>query len=157
LTDLPNRRLLVDRLEQAIARAERSGGSVAVLLLDLDGFKQVNDLYGHRMGDRALQAIVRRLKLRIRASDTLARTGGDEFTVVSENIGDDKSDGLIAALENALSTPCDVDGKNIQTGVSIGAAMYPRDGRTPDELCAAADEAMYAVKRSVRRMGTYPG
>ena len=157
LTDLPNRRLLVDRLEQAIVRAERSGGRVAVLLLDLDGFKQVNDLYGHRMGDRALQAIVRRLKARMRATDTLARTGGDEFTVVSEMTGGDKGEGLIAALENALNTPCEVDGKIIQTGVSIGAALYPRDGRTSDQLCAAADEAMYAVKRSVRRMGVYPG
>ncbi len=157
LTDLPNRRLLLDRLGQAIARAERSGGTVAVLLLDLDGFKQVNDLYGHRMGDRALQAIVRRLKARMRATDTLARTGGDEFTVVSEITGEDKGEGLIAALENALNTPCDVDGKAIQTGVSIGAALYPRDGRSSDQLCAAADEAMYAVKRSVPRLGAYPG
>ena len=150
LTGLPNRRLLEDRLEQALAHAARAGRKVAVLLLDLDRFKEVNDTYGHRIGDLALQQVVLRLSSRLRASDTLARSGGDEFTVVSDVSDEHGADILLSALESALAVPLKVEGQFIQTGVSIGVALYPDHGHSPDELRAAADHAMYIAKRGAR-------
>ena len=105
LTGLPNRRLLDDRLDQALAHARRVGSKVAVLLLDLDHFKEVNDTFGHRVGDMTLQAVVGQLSRRIRSSDTLARSGGDEFTVVSEVADAQGAAALAAALDSALSAP----------------------------------------------------
>jgi diguanylate cyclase (GGDEF)-like protein len=150
LTGLPNRRLLEDRLERALAHAARAGRKVAVLLLDLDRFKEVNDTYGHRIGDLALQQVVLRLSSRMRASDTLARSGGDEFTVVSDVSDEHGADILLSALESALAVPLKVEGQFIQTGVSIGVALYPDHGHSPDELRAAADHAMYIAKRGAR-------
>ena len=150
LTGLPNRRLLEDRLEQALAHAARAGRKVAVLLLDLDRFKEVNDTYGHRIGDLALQQVVLRLSSRMRASDTLARSGGDEFTVVSDVSDEHGADILLSALESALAVPLKVEGQFIQTGVSIGVALYSDHGHSPDELRAAADHAMYIAKRGAR-------
>jgi diguanylate cyclase (GGDEF)-like protein len=150
LTGLPNRRLLEDRLEQALAHAARAGNKVAVLLLDLDRFKEVNDTYGHRIGDLALQQVVLRLSSRMRASDTLARSGGDEFTMVSDVSDEHGADILLSALESALAVPLKVEGQFIQTGVSIGVALYPDHGHSPDELRAAADHAMYIAKRGAR-------
>ena len=147
LTGLPNRRLLRDRLLQALAHADRAGHKVAVLLLDLDDFKEVNDTFGHRIGDAALQQVVARLSSRMRAADTLARTGGDEFTVVSEVTTPQGAQTLVSALESALVIPLKVEGKLVRTGISIGYALYPEDGTDPVELCAAADKAMYASKR----------
>ena len=150
LTGLPNRRLLEDRLEQALAHAARGGHKVAVLLIDLDRFKEVNDTFGHRIGDLALQQVVLRLSSRMRASDTLARSGGDEFTVVSNVSDEHGAEILISALESALATPLKVEGHSIQTGLSIGVALYPDHGHSPDELHAAADRAMYLAKRGAR-------
>jgi diguanylate cyclase len=154
LTGLPNRRLLEDRLERALAQADRTGDNVAVLQLDLDHFKEVNDTFGHHVGDLALQEIVRRLASRMRASDTLARSGGDEFTVVSTVADTTGADVLVSDLESALSAPINIEGKLLQAGLSIGVAVYPKDGRNPDELHAAADEAMYVAKRAARGSGT---
>jgi diguanylate cyclase (GGDEF)-like protein len=150
LTGLPNRRLMDDRLDQAIAHADRTGSKVAVLLLDLDRFKEVNDDFGHRVGDLALQEVVSRLAGRIRASDTLARSGGDEFTLVSYVADADGARALVSSLEAALSTPIWVDGRQVQTGLSVGLALYPDDSRNPDQLHATADRAMYAAKRASR-------
>jgi diguanylate cyclase (GGDEF)-like protein len=147
LTGLPNRRLLHDRLTQALARAERTGCKVAVLLLDIDDFKEINDTFGHRIGDAALQQVVARLASRMRASDTLARTGGDEFTIVSEIATAEGAQSLASAMESALVQPLSVEGKLMRTGVSAGYALYPDDGADPTELCAAADKAMYVSKR----------
>jgi diguanylate cyclase (GGDEF)-like protein len=153
LTGLPNRRLLEDRLEQALARASRKGNKVAVLLLDLDHFKQVNDTYGHRIGDLTLQQVVTRLASRMRVSDTLARSGGDEFTVVSDVSDAAGAQVLVATLEMAFTVPFKLEGKIVHTGLSIGLALYPDDGRTPDDLYAAADQAMYVSKRASRSAG----
>ncbi len=150
LTGLPNRRLLQDRLAQAMAHADRATRKVAVLLLDLDDFKEVNDTFGHRIGDSALQQVVSRLSSRMRASDTLARTGGDEFTVISEVTNEQGAQTLVSALESALVLPLKVEGKLVRTGVSIGFALYPDDGSDPVELCATADRAMYVSKRGSR-------
>lgn len=150
LTGLPNRRLLEDRLQQAIAHAQRTGYKVAVLLIDLDRFKEVNDTFGHRIGDMALREVVQRLISRMRASDTLARSGGDEFTVISDVADERGADVLVSALESALLVPLKLEGHLISTGMSIGSALFPDEGTTPDELYAAADRAMYIAKRGNR-------
>jgi diguanylate cyclase (GGDEF)-like protein len=157
LTGLPNRRLLQDRLLQAMAHADRATHKVAILLLDLDDFKEVNDTFGHRIGDSALQQVVARLSSRMRASDTLARTGGDEFTVISEVTNQQGARTLVSALESALVLPLKVEGKLVRTGVSIGFALYPDDGTDPVELCASADRAMYATKRGSRSLRSSAG
>jgi diguanylate cyclase len=157
LTGLPNRRLLQDRLVQALAHADRVGHKVAVLLLDLDDFKEVNDTFGHRVGDAALQQVVTRLASRMRASDTLARTGGDEFTIVSEVTAPHGAETLVAALESALILPFKVDGRLVCTGVSIGCALYPENGTDPVTLCSAADKAMYDSKRMTRSLKAAAG
>ena len=153
LTGLPNRRLLEDRLEQALSRASRKGNKVAVLLLDLDHFKEVNDTFGHRIGDLTLQQVVTRLASRMRASDTLARSGGDEFTVVSDVLDSEGAAILVSNLEMAFTVPFKLEGRLIHTGLSIGLALYPDDGTTPDQLYAAADQAMYVSKRASRATG----
>jgi len=150
LTGIPNRRLLEDRLEQALARADRQHHKVAVLALDLDNFKDVNDTFGHRMGDLVLTTVVARVKTRLRASDTFARTGGDEFTVVADVADATGAQILASALELAFALPFIVDEKPAPIGASIGVALYPDHGRTPDELRAAADKVMYLAKRSKR-------
>jgi diguanylate cyclase len=150
LTGLPNRRLLADRLDQALAHARRSRFKVAVFQLDLDRFKEINDTYGHRIGDLALQEVAARLAGCVQAGDTLARSGGDEFTVISQVESMKVAEDLIAALEAALSAPMVIDEKEVHTGLSIGVALFPDDGINADQLHAAADRAMYMVKRSSR-------
>lgn len=150
LTDLPNLRLLEDRLDQALAQARRASSKVAVCMLDLDHFKEVNDTYGHRVGDIVLREVVARLSARVRASDTLARSGGDEFTLVSRVASRSAAETLVAALASALAEPITVEGKQVHLGLSIGVALFPDEGSNADELCAAADRAMYAVKRAGR-------
>lgn len=151
LTGLPNLRLLEDRLDQALAQASRSGGKVAVCVLDLDHFKEVNDTFGHRVGDLALCEVVSRLRARVRASDTLARSGGDEFTMVSQVGSRKAAETLISALESSLSEPIRIEAGNVRVGLSIGMAVFPEDGGDANELYAAADRAMYAVKKAGRR------
>jgi diguanylate cyclase len=146
LTGLPNRRLLQDRLAQAIAHGARSGRKVAVLLLDLDEFKAVNDTFGHRIGDTVLQQVAARLSARLRAADTLARTGGDEFTVISEVADAEGAKTLVWALEAALLLPLRVERRTVKLSVSIGYALYPDDASDPSDLCALADRAMYLAK-----------
>lgn len=150
LTGLPNRRLLADRLDQALAGAQRTETKVAVMILDLDLFKQVNDTRGHRIGDLLLQGVVARMLQRIRSSDTLARTGGDEFTVISEISSRNGAETLAASLVSCLQKPIPIEGERLESGVSIGVAIYPDDAQTADELRGLADEAMYFAKRSGR-------
>jgi diguanylate cyclase (GGDEF)-like protein len=150
LTGLPNRRLLADRLDQALASAQRSRGKVAVLVLDLDTFKEVNDSLGHRVGDLLLKRIVERLSSRIRAADTLARSGGDEFTVVSEVLDQNGAEALAGSLVSVLQEPFEIEEHQLPTGVSIGVALFPDSAQSPDDLRAAADKAMYEAKRAGR-------
>jgi diguanylate cyclase (GGDEF)-like protein len=152
LTGLPNRRLLQDRLLQAIAHAGRTGKKIAVLLLDLDDFKAVNDTFGHRIGDGVLQETAARLLARLRAADTIARTGGDEFTVISEVAGPQGAQTLVWALEAALILPLRVERRTVRLSVSVGYALYPDDATDPGEVCALADRAMYAAKNSNRAL-----
>lgn len=154
LTDLPNRRLLEDRLEQALAQAKRASGKVAIFVLDLNHFKEINDNYGHRVGDITLHEVAVRLSSRVRASDTVARSGGDEFTVVSRVNSAQGAAVLLADLESALSDPILIEGKPLQTGLSVGMALYPDDGHDPNHLHAVADRAMYTAKRASRAVTT---
>ncbi len=148
LTGLPNLRLLRDRLDKALAVAARSGSKVAILQLDLNRFKEVNDTYGHRVGDLALQEAVSRLRSCMRQGDTLARSGGDEFTVVGDVADLVGAEALAATLEAAMSGAIRIGDVEVKTGLSIGVALYPDDGRDPDTLQAAADRAMYVAKRT---------
>jgi diguanylate cyclase (GGDEF)-like protein len=147
LTGMPNRRLLEDRLEQALARADRQHHKVAIVVLDLDNFKEVNDTFGHRVGDLVLKSVVTRVIARLRASDTLARTGGDEFTVVADVADALGAQVLVSVLELAFALPFEVEGELVTTGASLGVALYPDDGRGADDLRAAADKVMYVAKR----------
>ncbi len=150
LTGVPNRRLLPDRFQQALARADRSRAKVAVVALDLDNFKTINDTFGHNFGDGVLTSVVTRLRGRSRASDTLARTGGDEFTVLAD-VNDSRAARVLASdLQLVFSEPFAVEGKLVRVDASIGLALYPDDGRSSDELLAAADRSMYVAKHKKR-------
>ena len=148
LTDLPNRALFLDRLEQAIVLAKRASTKVAIVFLDLDGFKLVNDRLGHDVGDMLLQAVAGRLGDIVRSSDTIARVGGDEFTLVLNHIGY-KQDALLVAdkIIGALSEPFDLRGEQCRVGCSIGVAIFPEDAEDPKLLLKRADEAMYLAKQ----------
>ncbi|MGE5503142.1 MAG: diguanylate cyclase domain-containing protein [Actinomycetota bacterium] len=151
LTGLPNRNLLNDRINHALARVRRHGGRMAVLYVDLDKFKPINDTLGHKAGDMVLKEVARRLKDCIRGSDTVARVGGDEFVVVIEEIARPAEAALVSRkIIDILAKPVDVDGTPCTVGASIGVAVFPDDGYTMDEVCKAADIAMYRVKRSGR-------
>lgn len=151
LTGMPNRVLLYDRLEQALARYHRYNQPVALLYLDLDRFKPVNDAYGHHVGDRVLQQISDRIDAVIRDTDTAARIGGDEFCLLIEGIGDQA---LLEAVANrlidAISEPIDIDGATADVGASIGLVAVDESCAEADSLIALADEAMYRAKAAGR-------
>jgi diguanylate cyclase (GGDEF)-like protein/PAS domain S-box-containing protein len=149
LTDLPNRVLLNDRLHAGLARAGRDGKRLAVVYLDLDNFKPINDSFGHQAGDCLLQAVARRLIDTVRQSDTVSRLGGDEFIVCIEQINT-PHDARAAAekLCDAFKQPFQILGREIETRASIGIAVYPDHGRDAATLLRNADEAMYAAKAS---------
>jgi len=151
LTGLPNRRLVLDRLEQALLRAQRHRVSTAFLFVDLDGFKEVNDTLGHDIGDLLLREVARRLATCIRASDTLGRYGGDEFAIVLEDAALPGDAILVARrIVAALAVPFMLDGHHVRTTASIGIAVYPREGEDAMTLIKNADVAMYAAKRGGR-------
>ena len=147
LTGLPNRLMLRDRLSQAIARAERNGTVLAVLFIDLDRFKAINDTLGHRIGDAVLNSVAARIAGPLRKSDTVAREGGDEFLVLLEEVGSAQNAARVAAkLLHSLDQPHDIEGRSLHCSGSIGVAMYPDDGKTADELIMHADAAMFDSK-----------
>jgi diguanylate cyclase (GGDEF)-like protein len=147
LTGLPNRLLLDDRLSQALARARRTNTRAAVLCIDLDRFKQVNDTFGHHVGDLYLKEVVARLNARIRASDTLARTGGDEFTAVIADFSSPTVPAKVAeVLLGALHEPLMIQDCPFPATACIGIAVFPDDAADPDGLRKAADQAMYRAK-----------
>lgn len=148
LTHLPNRRLFEDRVEQAILQSERSAKSFALLYLDGDGFKCINDQFGHEVGDEFLRSVGKRMKESIRSGDSIGRIGGDEFAILLENI-DDRN--LIREVTQRtlvqLREPYRVKGEEIHSSFSIGVACYPEDGRSLDDLFRSADQALYRGKR----------
>jgi diguanylate cyclase (GGDEF)-like protein/PAS domain S-box-containing protein len=151
LTGLPNRNLLKDRMNHALARVKRHGGRLAVLYVDLDRFKPVNDTLGHEAGDMVLKAAADRLTASVRATDTVARVGGDEFVVMVEEIHSRDEVAVIARkIVDALSKPIPIMDTAVQIGASLGVALFPDDGETMEEVNKAADVAMYRVKHSGR-------
>lgn len=150
LTHLPNRRLFDDRLGQALNIAERAGSAIAILFIDLDGFKRVNDTLGHRAGDELLLAVAERIRTLTRSADTLARLSGDEFVLMLTDIRHGAEIRVAEKLCEALSGPFRFDGQDWSVGASIGIARYPQDADCGPELLRRADAAMYEVKRNGR-------
>ena len=151
LTCLPNRTLLLDRLDRVLAGASRVNGKVALLFIDLDGFKVINDNLGHAQGDLLLTRVAQRLKDGVRHSDTLARLGGDEFMVLVSYNGEERNAAHLAQqLLDRISPPCEIGGRDVYTTASIGISIFPDDGRDAETLLKCADMAMYAAKEAGR-------
>jgi len=152
LTQLPNRLLLLSRLDHGIEKAQRDDKKMALLMLDLDRFKDVNDIFGHLAGDELLQEIAARLTMRLRGVDTVCRLGGDEFTVLLDEVVQPEDAALVANdIIAALSQPCHLsNGTEVRIGASVGISLYPQHGVTPEELLQHADTALYRAKTEGR-------
>lgn len=153
LTGLPNRVLFNDRLEHGLAQAKRHGWTLAVMFVDLDDFKSINDSYGHSVGDSVLHTISRRLKEITREDDTICRHGGDEFLYLLMEIQEERDIIWIAEkIIKAIQEPCDVNVRDVvispSIGASIGISVFPKDAETADALIKSADKAMYRAKRT---------
>ncbi|MCV6612915.1 MAG: diguanylate cyclase, partial [Amphritea sp.] len=156
LTGLPNRRMFMDRLEQEIRLADRSNSSVALMFLDLDRFKEVNDTMGHNTGDELLQEVAKRFKKLVRSSDTVARLGGDEFTFILPQIENTQQVELVAEkILEAAERPFKLQQQLIYISGSIGITLFPQDADNTDQLIQNADQAMYAAKESGRNQMYY--
>lgn len=148
LTGLPNRVLFNDRLEHALAQAKRYNWSLAVMFMDLNKFKEINDIYGHGAGDILLQTISKRLLDITREDDTVSRHGGDEFLYLLMQIESKIDISLIAnKIINSIEQPCNLEGQDIVISPSIGISIYPKDGDSSEALIKSADKAMYQAKR----------
>jgi diguanylate cyclase (GGDEF)-like protein/PAS domain S-box-containing protein len=156
LTGLPNRLLLEDRAQQALLRARREKDLVALFTIDVDHFKQVNDTFGHPVGDEVLVAIAQRLKSRVREADTLARTGGEEFTLIVGGIRSETGARKFASiLLDIFLHPIKLPGHEIKTSISIGVALFPEDGDTLEEIRKQSDKALYRAKRLGRNRAVF--
>jgi diguanylate cyclase (GGDEF)-like protein/PAS domain S-box-containing protein len=149
LTGLPNRYLLHKRLNQAIAREQRDGGRFAVVFLDLDGFKPINDTYGHDTGDKLLKCVAARLASAVRDGDTVARFGGDEFVLVIGACDGDAMADIVMRVATSLQRPFEIDGYEIAVSCSIGLSVFPIDGLDAGALLRKADRAMYGSKATL--------
>jgi diguanylate cyclase (GGDEF)-like protein len=149
LTDLPNRHLFSDRLQQALVLARRQRLVLAIVYIDLDGFKHINDNFGHLAGDELLVTVSGRIKDALREVDTLARLGGDEFAAVLVDVqGLEECQDLIQRVLFACAEPVAIGSRTAQVSASIGLTLYPMDDGTPEELLAHADKAMYQAKKA---------
>jgi diguanylate cyclase (GGDEF)-like protein/PAS domain S-box-containing protein len=156
LTNLPNRLLFEDRLQHAISQSKRQGRQLAVLFLDLDRFKNINDTLGHAMGDELLKEVAKRLLDILRDDDTAARLGGDEFTVLVENLEDPSQAAVVAAkIQESFKTPYQIAGRELHVTTSIGISIYPEDGQSVADLTKNADAAMYQAKEQGRNNYRY--
>jgi diguanylate cyclase (GGDEF)-like protein len=152
LTGLPNRMLLNDRIGQAIALAPRHGKKVALLYIDLDGFKQINDSLGHPSGDKLLQSVATRLQGCVRGTDTVSRQGGDEFVVLLSEVQRSEDVATLARqIVESVAESHSIDGQNLFVNGSIGVSIYPDDGLTAESLLKNADTAMYRAKTDGRK------
>jgi diguanylate cyclase (GGDEF)-like protein len=156
LTQLPNRSMLQERLNQEIAKAQRNAHKLAVLFIDLDKFKEVNDTLGHAQGDQLLREAAQRIRQNIRASDTVARMGGDEFVVLLSELHDGRMASDVAqALVEHLAAPFELDGGEVVVSGSIGITLYPDDAQNSESLLKNADQAMYLSKTRGRNQFSY--
>ena len=147
LTDLPNRTLLMDRINQKLINADREQCRLALLFLDLDGFKPVNDRFGHKVGDDLLKEVAKRLLCLVRQSDTVARLGGDEFVILLNNpAGKDEITTIADRVVSSINAPMEILGEALRIGASVGIAVFPADADTSVDLIKHADTAMYAAK-----------
>lgn len=152
VTGLPNRSLFMDRLDVSLRQAAREKNRIAVLFIDLDGFKAVNDRLGHDAGDMILYQVAVRLVARVRASDTVARYGGDEFTVILNQISNAQDVSRVAqSIVEELTRPFTAKRETVMIGASVGIALYPEHAETADALIRIADKAMYEVKHAGKR------
>jgi diguanylate cyclase (GGDEF)-like protein len=152
VTGLPNRSLFMDRLDVSLRQAAREKNRIAVLFVDLDGFKAVNDRLGHEAGDMILHQVAVRLVARVRASDTVARYGGDEFTLILNQISNAQDVGRVAqSIVDELTRPFTAKRETVMIGASVGVALYPEHAEAPEDLIRIADKAMYEVKHSGKR------
>ncbi len=157
LTGLPNRRLFQDRLASALERARRTGSQAALLLIDLDQFKHVNDTQGHHAGDQVLRRVATVFSSRVRRSDTVARTGGDEFSVILDQpINREDAELVGQSLIELINEPFELDKRTVRIGASVGIAVYPEDASDAEGLCIAADRRMYDAKYASGRPGYQP-
>ena len=152
LTGLPNRRMFEQRLAQVLELSRRTGRSCALLFVDLDDFKAINDTHGHAVGDRVLQAVARTIVGAVRQVDTVARMAGDEFTVLCENVDSEEAAlQIVTKLQHAFEPPLDIDGEPLAVRASIGLSLFPRDAQDARTLMASADAAMYRIKQGHKR------
>lgn len=150
LTGLSNRRIFNDRLTHAVARAARDGTSLALIFIDIDAFKAVNDTYGHAAGDQLLKQVAARLSLCARSADTVSRWGGDEFGIITEDTDEQRAGVLMQRIEAALESPFDISGKPMVMRASLGLCLYPEQASDMEALLHNADAAMYRAKRRGR-------
>ena len=149
LTGLPNRRLLMDRISLAIAHAHRNKSTMAVMYLDLDGFKQINDSLGHDAGDTLLRLVADRLVATVRQEDTVARMGGDEFVIALVELSHaEDAANLVSKAIQAVSQPYRIQGRDVSMTASVGVGIYPVHGEDVETLMKSADLALYEAKRS---------
>lgn len=149
LTGLPNRVLFIDRLEHGIEQAKRHGWTLAVMFLDLDKFKAINDAHGHAAGDAVLLTIAKRLKETTRTDDTISRHGGDEFLYLLMDVDEDQDAAIVATkIIQAVQWPCDTGAGALTVHTSIGISIFPRNGTTAEALIMSADAAMYRAKQN---------
>lgn len=152
LTKIPNRYLLLDRVSHLIAQSRRNKSSFALLYIDLDKFKSINDTQGHAFGDKVLMETALRLQQSIRNSDTIARMGGDEFILLlDKTFHRDDVSAMVKTLSRAINRPFEINDENFDVSCSIGVAIYPDDGATTDALLAVADKDMYRIKHQRRK------
>ncbi len=153
LTGLANRRLFEDRMASALERSRRNGSQMALLVIDLDYFKEVNDTLGHHMGDQVLQHVASTFTERVRRSDTVSRTGGDEFSVILEEpTNREEAENVGRSLRQLLDDPLDLGEHKVLVGASIGIAVFPEDAADAESLCIAADRKMYEAKHYAQRL-----
>ena len=155
LTGLPNRYLYTDRMHQAVSLAQRTNQSFAVLLLDLDRFKEINDTLGHGLGDKVLKQLSARMQAGMRESDTIARIGGDEFSIILINVDQASAESIAKKMVKLLEPILDIDGHTLTASASIGISIYPEHGDNPELLLQHADVAMYHAKHNNKNIQTY--
>lgn len=157
LTGLSNRRIFTDRLEHAVERATRTGSSLALIYIDLDDFKTLNDTHGHEAGDQLLKQVAARLGQCVRTADTVSRWGGDEFAVITEDSDALQAGVLLQRIVAALGEACDLDGAAVDVSASVGLCLFPDDAADAQALVQQADAAMYRVKRARKARHAAPG